>query len=402
MARTLVDTDAFLADLYELRQIGTFKTGVSRPTYSPQDMESRRWLMARMEGLSLTPAIDGIGNVFGRGAGNGPRVLVGSHIESQLEAGWLDGALGVVAGLALARAGLPVDVCAFADEECHFGIGYLGSRSFIGDLKESEIDTGKSRHDGTPLRTALEQAGLAGLERQVLDPARYRGFFELHIEQGTRLEQAGNQIGVVTGIVGIWMYRLVFEGQQDHAGGTSMQERRDASVAAVRLLAAVDEEFPKVCGPNTVWTAGRILVEPNAPTIIPGRVEVWLHFRDISIEIMQRLEATLGRLMEESDARGPCRATMHPQVNDIPAVCDPAMMAALSAAAEEYAPGRWQQMHSGGGHDAKTVARRMPVSMLFVPSIGGISHHWTENTSDEDLAAGVKVLADGVRRYLGL
>lgn len=395
-----VDTDAFLRDLYDLRKIGAYRSGVSRPTYGPQDMESRRWLMARMEELGLEASIDGIGNVYGRGRGSGPRALVGSHIESQVEAGWLDGALGVVGALALARAGLPVDVCAFADEECHFGVGYLGSRSFIGELREDEIDAGKSRHDGQPLRAALEDAGLAGLPRQVIDRDRYRGFFEMHIEQGTRLEKAGDRIGVVTGIVGIWSWTLVFEGQQDHAGGTSMEERRDAGVAAVRLLAAIDEEFPKVRGADTVWTTGRIVLEPGAPTIIPGRAEVWMHFRDVSLEVMQRLETRLRELVEESNRRGPCTVALKKTLNDIPAVSDPRMMAALSAAAERHAPGKWRKMPSGGGHDAKVLARKLPMAMLFVPSIGGISHHWTENTSDDDLALGVRVFAEGVGRFL--
>ncbi|MBD0276283.1 MAG: Zn-dependent hydrolase, partial [Acetobacteraceae bacterium] len=150
-----VDTERFLRDLDELREIGRYRTGVHRPTYSPQDMESRRWLMARMEECGLEPAMDGIGNVLGRHRGPGPHLLVGSHIETQNHAGWLDGALGVVAGLALARAGLPVDVVAFADEEGHFEGGFLGSRSAIGALTEEEIDRSRSRNDGTPLRDAL-------------------------------------------------------------------------------------------------------------------------------------------------------------------------------------------------------------------------------------------------------
>jgi N-carbamoyl-L-amino-acid hydrolase len=126
---TKIDTEAFLRDLYELREIGKFRTGVHRPTYSPQDMESRRWLIDRLTACGLEASMDGIGNVFGRHPGNGPHLLVGSHIETQNEAGWLDGALGVMAGVALARAGLPVDVIAFADEEGHFEGGFLGSRS---------------------------------------------------------------------------------------------------------------------------------------------------------------------------------------------------------------------------------------------------------------------------------
>jgi N-carbamoyl-L-amino-acid hydrolase len=124
---TLIDTDAFLRDLYELREIGKFKTGVHRPTFSPQDMESRHWLVERLRACGLEASIDGIGNVIGRHPGPGPHLLVGSHIETQNEAGWLDGALGVMAGVALARAGLPVDVIAFADEEGHFEGGFLVS-----------------------------------------------------------------------------------------------------------------------------------------------------------------------------------------------------------------------------------------------------------------------------------
>ena len=141
-----IDTDRFLRDLNELRKIGAYKTGVHRPTYSPQDMESRRWLMDRLAECGLEPSIDGIGNVYGRHKGPGPHLLVGSHIESQNQAGWLDGALGIVAGVALARAGLPVDVCAFADEEGHFEGGFLGSRSIIGELGEEEMDRSRSRN----------------------------------------------------------------------------------------------------------------------------------------------------------------------------------------------------------------------------------------------------------------
>ena len=135
-----VDAAAFLADLHDLRKIGAFKSGVHRPTYSAADMEARRWLVDKLASCGLETILDGIGNVLGRHRGPGPHLLVGSHIESQNEAGWLDGALGVVAGVALARAGLAVDVAAFADEEGHFDIGFAGSRSFVGDLTEAEID----------------------------------------------------------------------------------------------------------------------------------------------------------------------------------------------------------------------------------------------------------------------
>jgi len=395
-----IDAERFLKDLNDLRQIGKYKTGVHRPTYSPQDMESRRWLMERMAEIGLEPSIDGIGNVYGRHRGPGPHLLVGSHIESQNYAGWLDGALGVVAGLALARAGLPVDVAAFADEEGHFEGGFLGSRSIIGELSEEEIDRSRSRNDGTPLREALAAAGLAGKPRMQLEPGRHKGFFEMHIEQGTQLERAGLRLGVVTGIVAIWQWRIEIEGQQDHAGGTTMAERRDAGLTAVRLLAAIDREFPRVCGERSTWTTGRITLEPGAPSIIPGRADVLFQFRDVSMAVLERMETALRALVQESNRNERCPATLTQIARATPALCDPAMMAALDQAAERHAPGLWQRMPSGAGHDAQYIAKRMPASMLFVPSIGGISHHWAEDTKEEDLALGCQVLADAAETYL--
>jgi N-carbamoyl-L-amino-acid hydrolase len=397
----LIDSVRFLKDLHELRQIGAYRTGVHRPTYSAEDMQSRHWLCARLTEAGLAAEIDGIGNVIGRHQGAGPHALVGSHIESQNQAGWLDGALGVVAGLALARAGLPVDVVACADEEGHFEGGFLGSKSFTGLLGEAEIDRSKSRNDGTPLRAALQAAGLEGLPRVAIDPARYRGFFELHIEQGTQLESAGNRAAVVSGIVAIWQYRITITGQQDHAGGTTMAERRDAGLTAVRLLAAIDQEFPRICGPRSVWTAGKIAVSPGAPSIIPGEAEIMFQFRDLEMATLQRMEATLEALVRESNRRERCPAVLTNISRSTPAICDPAMMAALEAAAAAVVPGQWAVMPSGAGHDAQYFARVMPTAMLFTPSIGGISHHWAEDTKEEDLADCCEVLAQAVKRYLG-
>ncbi|SED13074.1 N-carbamoyl-L-amino-acid hydrolase [Rhizobiales bacterium GAS191] len=400
MTFTAPDTDRFLADLNALRQIGAFRTGVHRPTYSKEDMESRAWLTQRMQEAGLVPEMDGIGNVLGRHPGPGPKLLAGSHIESQNQAGWLDGALGVVAALGLARAGLPVDVVAFADEEGHFG-SFIGSRSAIGLLEETEIDRLNNRYDGTPLRQALQQAGLAGRSRLRLDQDRYRGFLEMHIEQGTTLESAGHVAGVVTGIVAIWQYRIVITGQQDHAGGTTMAERKDAGLAAVRLLAWIDAAFPQHCGNRTTWTAGRISLDPGAASIIPGRAEIMFQFRDIDPVVLDRLDTVLRRAVQESNRRERCTAVLEVVSQSRPVACDDKLQAALADAAEALAPGAWQRMPSGAGHDAQYVARVMPAAMLFAPSIGGISHHWAEDTKPEDLAMGLRILADAARRLLG-
>ncbi len=394
-----IDTARFLNDLDTLRQFGAYRTGVHRPTFSAADMESRRWLAGEMAAVGLDATIDGIGNVFGRHPGPGPHLLAGSHLETQNHAGWLDGAAGVLAALALARAGLPVDVCAYCDEEGHFG-DFLGSRSLIGALDEAEIDAARNKHDGTPLRDALRHAGLAGLPRLRLEDGRYKGALELHIEQGTQLEAASLRIGVVTGIVGIRAWRIVVTGQQDHTGGTTMAERRDAGLTAVRILSAIDTEFPRVARPRSVWTTGRIVLEPNTMAIIPGRAEIGLSFRDLSPDVLAGMERCLHAVVQESNRRERCPAVLEALGHIAPAPCDTAMQAALSAAAENLCPGAWQPMVSGAIHDSQILARRLPVAMLFVPSIGGVSHHWTEDTRREDLALGLEVLAEGARRFL--
>jgi N-carbamoyl-L-amino-acid hydrolase len=268
-----IDARRMMADLRRLATFGGYKSGVHRPTYSPQDVAARHWLAERMQDAGLEPVIDGIGNVIGRSPVDGPRLLVGSHSESQNQAGWLDGALGVIYGLEVARsirehsdcAGLAVDVVSFADEEGHYG-AFIGSRSLCGLLDDAEIDRLANRSDGTPLRAALENAGFAGHPREQIPPDRYRGFLEAHIEQGDFLDSADLRLGIVTSIVAIWQYRIHFEGEQNHAGTTRMAIRKDAGLALVRLAAAIERRFPEVAGERTVWTTGAQISSPAVTT----------------------------------------------------------------------------------------------------------------------------------------
>src|SRR5260221_733924 len=210
MPRT--DGARVVADLRRLAEFGRYQTGVHRPTYSAKDLASGQWLAGKFAEAGLEPVIDGIGNVIGRHPGAGGRLLVGSHSETQPHGGWLDGALGVIYGLELARAfaedpalaGLGIEAVAWADEEGHYG-NMLGSRSFSGALSDAEIEGAASR-DGKKLRQALVEAGYAGRPRELVDPSRYVGYLEAHIEQGNTLESAGSRIGIVEGIVGIWNY----------------------------------------------------------------------------------------------------------------------------------------------------------------------------------------------------
>jgi len=394
-----IDAARLLSDLRALRAIGAYKTGVHRPTYGTDDVRSRHWLCERLTEAGLHAEIDGIGNVIGRDPSPGRKLLLGSHLETQNHAGWLDGAMGVIYGLEVARAlGRGIDVAGWADEEGHFG-SFLGSRSYAGLLPEAEIDTCKSVDDGTPLRTALGNAGFAGKPRLTADPARYRGYLEAHIEQGATLEDAGQHIGIVTAIVGSHRFRVVFEGQQNHAGTTRMAARRDAGVALIKLAAAIEDRFPKIVGPRTVWTTGRITLDPGAPSIVPGRAEMLFQFRDTDQARLFALEKELEALVEQAN-QGPCRVTIAHRGRSVPRQMDQAFQTALEHAAERHAPGSHQRMPSGAGHDAQTMAEVMPSGMLFVPSIGGVSHHYSEDTREEDIVLGCQVFADAAEHIL--
>ncbi|HET7880740.1 MAG TPA: Zn-dependent hydrolase [Acetobacteraceae bacterium] len=393
-----IDGKRLLDDLYALRRIGEYKTGVHRPTYSPEDVQSRHWLVDRMTEAGLTPEIDGIGNVIGRAPGSGAKLLLGSHVETQPHAGWLDGALGVMYGVEVARTlGGGIDVAAWADEEGHFG-SFLGSRSFCGLLPEDEIDRCQNR-EGTTLRDALAQAGFAGLPRVQIDPARYRGYLEAHIEQGAELEDTGKRIGIVTAIVGSHRFRIVFEGVQNHAGTTRMAIRKDAGVALVQLASAIYQRFPQVAGPRTVWTTGRILLDPGAPSIVPGGAEMLFQFRDTDPALLAKLDSELEALVAEA-SRGPCRVTIAERGRSVPQQMDGGFQDALERAADRHAPGLHVRMPSGAGHDAQILAERVKSAMLFVPSIGGISHHYAEDTSDDDIVLGCQVMADAAADLL--
>ncbi|MBV9964684.1 MAG: hydantoinase/carbamoylase family amidase [Alphaproteobacteria bacterium] len=395
-----------LADLKRLADFGRYKTGVHRPTYSPEDVASRHWLAEQFAAAGLDPVIDGIGNVIGRNPHASRRLLVGSHSETQPHGGWLDGALGVIYALELARAfaadpalaELGIEPVAWADEEGHFG-NMLGSRSFTGALPESEIEAGKSR-DGVALRAALVEAGLAGRPRETLDASRYIGYLEAHIEQGDVLDRAGEKIGIVEAIIGNSNYWVTVTGEQNHAGTTQMARRKDAAAALMKLAARIYDRFAELAGPRTVWTIGRVLIDPNAPSIVPGRAEMQVQFRDTDTAYLQRFEAALLELVAAADRTGPCHIEIAPISRGVPALMDPAFQDLIEQAAERRAPGMRRRMPSGAGHDAQILSRRIRAGMMFVPSLNGVSHHWSEDTKEEDIVLGAQVFADAAASIL--
>ncbi len=384
-----VDHTRFLTDLHTLRSFGASGVGkgVVRPAYSKADIAARQWLAGCMTEAGLTPHVDPVGNLFG--LADGPSLLMGSHSDSQPEGGWLDGALGVIAALEIARSSdRPISVVSFQDEEGRFGVT-TGSAVWSGGLSLEQADV---LTDGSGVTFGSARAEMAKKSQGFVDPVRFSGFIEMHIEQGPALDAAGEQIGVVTNIVGIRDMVITFQGQQNHAGTTPMHLRRDAFQALSLFNTRLNDRFRNVVTPQTVWTIGRVDVHPNASSIVPGRVRFSMQWRDGDPERLVRMEDIIRATAQQIAEEQGITLTYGPMLGLEPVSMDPVLRGALESGAQAIAPGRWRNMPSGALHDATNVSRLMPVAMLFVPSIDGISHDFAEDTAEEDLVAGLRVL----------
>jgi len=394
-----INPTRFLSDLHALRQFGASGVGkgVVRPAYSEADITARAWLAQKFEEAGLKVHYDPMGSLFG--LADGPSVLLGSHSDSQPEGGWLDGALGVIAALEVARAakesgGPAVSVVSFQDEEGRFGVT-TGSTVWSGELTLEEADKLTDR-TGTTLAEA--RGAMASQAGDFVDPKQFTGFIEMHIEQGPWLDQAGEAVGVVTDIVGIRDMRITFEGEQNHAGTTPMHLRKDAFQALGAFNALIGERFKNVVTPQTVWTIGHVKLHPDAHSIVPGRATFSMQWRDGDADRLGRMEKIIRHAASEvAEAQG-VGLSFGPMLGLEPVAMSADLRSALEASAEEHAAGRWRKMPSGALHDATNVARYLPVAMLFVPSINGISHAFEEDTDEADLVTGLEVLAGAVAR----
>jgi len=394
-----VNPERFLADLHRLREFGAAGVGkgVVRPAFSAPDIAAREWLAEEMRAAGLTPQFDPVGNLFG--LAEGKSLLIGSHSDSQPEGGWLDGALGVIAGLEIARAsveagGPPISVVSFQDEEGRFGVT-TGSAIWSGNLSLDDADRQTDR-EGVSFAEAC--AGMAHLAGDFVDPAHFTGFLEMHIEQGPWLEQAGEAVGVVTDIVGIRDMRITLEGQQNHAGTTPMHLRRDAFQGVARFNSLINERFRNVVTPQTVWTIGHVRLHPDAHSIVPGQAVFSMQWRDGDADRLRRMEEIIRDTAAEVAGEMGLGLSFGDMLGLEPVPMDGNLRVALCDSAEAVAPGRWRHMQSGALHDATNVSRLMPAAMLFVPSIDGISHAFAEDTAEADLVAGLEVLAGAAAR----
>jgi N-carbamoyl-L-amino-acid hydrolase len=397
-----IDTGRLLGDLDTLATFTEPATdGWTRRAFSPAFIAARDWLAGQMRAAGLTADVDAAGNLIGRRAGIAelPTLMIGSHTDTVPGAGRFDGMLGVLAGMAIARAlnanGIqlrhPLEIVDFlAEEPTPFGVSCIGSMGMAGALEPALLDRGDDA--GRTLRAALQSVG--GRPDAVTTASRRTGaiaaYLELHIEQGRVLEQAGAPLGAVLGIVGIRRAMLRLAGRPDHAGTTPMPLRRDALAAAAETVLAV-ERVAREAG-DAVATVGALRVSPNQENVVPGLV-------GLSVEVRHLEWPTVERLWDQivSAAHAACVprsvALTIADVADVAPMRTPDWLAQLIAeVCEQVTPGA-PAIPSGAGHDGSWIGRIAPAGMIFVRSRDGRSHCPEEYSTPEDIAAGVEALA---------
>ncbi|GIV95546.1 MAG: Zn-dependent hydrolase [Herpetosiphonaceae bacterium] len=401
MKTLTIDTDRLLRDLDTLATFtepGT--TGWTRRAFSPAFIAARAWLAKRMQDAGLSVSVDAAGNLIGRRPGlvDMPSLMIGSHTDTVPGAGRFDGMLGVLAGIAVARAldqagvqlHYPLEIVDFlAEEPTPFGLSCIGSMGMAGVLDEREL--ARQDSSGRTLAEALQAVG--GRPDDLGSAIRKRGdiaaYLELHIEQGRVLEEQGAPLGVVQGIVGIRRAMLQFAGRPDHAGTTPMGLRHDALAAAAEVILAA-ERMAYAAG-AAVATVGRLAISPNQENVVPGSVEMSLEVRSLNWGTVERVWAGI-----ESEARTACSSRgvelIAGDLHDVAPMHTPDWLLEIIARACGEVATDPPLLPSGAGHDASWIGRIAPAGMIFVRSKDGRSHCPEEYSAPEDIALGANAL----------
>jgi beta-ureidopropionase / N-carbamoyl-L-amino-acid hydrolase len=399
-----VDGSRLWNRLMDLARFGAREDGgVDRQTLTNAEIAARAQVISWGRALGLSPYTDAAANLFLRFEGSDPTlppVLTGSHIDSQPTGGKFDGAYGVLAAFeaveAMREAGLSprraIEIVAWTNEEgSRFSPGMTGSDLFTGTKTFDQIADDR---DAAGIR--LEEALARVLAADVDVPHRAFGFpvaafVEAHIEQGPLLERAHIPVGVVTGIQGTRRYRVRVVGEAAHAGTAERHERKDALMAAVRIVAAIDTAAQNPA--DTKLTVGLFEVKPNAPSVVPAEVMFSIDLRHPDNAVVDALDTRIRELVESE--RGPCRVELK-QIQHSPSLqFDERIRVRIAAAADAIGIAH-QDIYSAAGHDARQLHYACPTGMLFVPCRDGVSHNPAEWAEPSDLTAGARVLADTV------
>ncbi len=396
-----VNAERFRANFEALAAVGaTPEGGVHRPAFGEAHRQARRWFLATAQEAGLDTRVDGAGNhsaLLRCGPPGAKTLLLGSHLDSVPDGGRFDGALGVVAALESLQVvkeqnlslNTHLEAIDFTDEEGHLA-NFVGSLGLTGRLTPEQLQQPRGGHER--FQQVLQQAGLsnASLCSAGRDPNTLAGYLELHIEQGGRLAEAGVEIGIVTGIVGIRSFQVRFCGRADHAGTTPMGRRLDASQGASAFALSVRETMMKRF-PDCVATVGNMVFAPGVFNVVPHQVAVSLEFRTEDETRLDEIEAELGHQAFFAAERFGLDLEVEGLDRTAPAPMEPRVQEAFVRACSALdLPHRF--LPSGAGHDAQVLASVCPTGMIFVPSVDGFSHSSQEFTEWHDCVNGANVL----------
>jgi N-carbamoyl-L-amino-acid hydrolase len=395
-----IDIGRLRADLEELGRIGRDAAGgVSRPSFSPADLEARRWLRARIEAAGLAYRQDGAGNQFGRLEGAGRTVMAGSHIDTVLGGGMFDGAAGVLAALECLRTvrerkvrlTRPLEVASFTDEEGHLVGDFLGSRAFMGLLDRDQVAGGRTAF-GRPFREVLKATDFT--VESILGAADARpdleAYLELHIEQGPVLEDEGVALGVVERIAGKHYRQCSFVGQAAHAGTTPLELRQDALLGLADFaLKATQHVATKHYG--SMVTIGQAVLQPGVFSVVPARADFSLDFRSADPATLETLERELFAMAEDVASTRGLAFVSRVVDRTAPVAVAPRLVSLLEEEARAMGVAT-MRMTSGAGHDAQIIASAVDAGMIFIPCADGVSHSPLERIDWDDLEKGTNLL----------
>lgn len=380
--------------------------GMTRYSYSQEDIKTRNYIKEKMNEYGLTVMEDGLGNIFGKLDGilqDAPSVLVGSHYDSVPNGGNFDGVAGVIAGLEIAalyheqniKPTYPLEVIAMIEEEgSRFGGGLMGSRGINGLIKEEEFHTIRDK-DGVSVVEAMEQAGLNPSLPKYRSPETMKAFLELHIEQGPILEDKDITIGVVDKIVGITQLEVTVEGVAGHAGTTPMGHRSDALVVASTIVS----KLPKLAideGNSTVITTGQLNVYPNGANVIPDKVVFTIDLRSGEDVSIQRVTEKAKSLIASQQKDG-VKIAVQQKLYIKPKALSDGIRSLFKQSTDKLGISSISML-SGAGHDAMVFSDYTEAGLLFIPSKNGLSHCPEEWSDVEHIAQGVDVLFETIKQ----
>ena len=394
---------ALAENIEQLSQIGSDPTGgMTRLLYTDSWLDAQKYVEKQLTEAGLTTHFDAVGNLFGRVEGTKypeETILSGSHIDTVVNGGTLDGQYGVIAAYVaiqylLATYGKPLrsmEVISMAEEEgSRFPTVFWGSKNFVCEAKREDVE-GISDFEGKKFVDEMRRQGFDFRDDTEAKRDDIKAFVEIHIEQGNVLENQDLQIGVVNNIAGQRRYTIVLKGEANHAGTTPMGYRKDAVYGFSKICSEIIDRAVEVGDPLVV-TFGKVEPKPNTVNVVPGEVLFTMDCRHTDKEVLKNFTEEAEALMKEVAKHHGLSIDIDLWMDEAPVPMNEEIVAAVEQAAKEQEM-NYRVMHSGAGHDSQTIAPHYPSAMIFVPSIKGISHNPAEETKHEDLVAGVKVLA---------